>query len=84
MKLARHLLPKNKATRRPVLWHSDLHTDNIFVDPEEPAKITGVVDGKLCTSPLYSSKSTVQPSLTLTVLFQKDSTPLNWQKILTN
>lgn len=40
MKLARHLLPKNKATRRPVLWHSDLHTDNIFVDPEEPAKIT--------------------------------------------
>ncbi|KAE8420643.1 hypothetical protein BDV36DRAFT_281318 [Aspergillus pseudocaelatus] len=38
--VAKYLLPQNKATHRPVLWHSDLHTDNIFVDPEEPTRIT--------------------------------------------
>lgn len=44
MKTAHYLLPKNKETHKPVLWHPDLHTDNIFVDPEEPTRITGVID----------------------------------------
>lgn len=25
-------------------WHSDLHTNNIFVDPEDPTKIVGIID----------------------------------------
>jgi hypothetical protein len=37
-------LPRNKETHKPVLWHSDLHADNIFVDPEEPTKVTGMID----------------------------------------
>jgi hypothetical protein len=28
----------------PVLWHTDLHADNIFVDPEEPTKILSIID----------------------------------------
>ncbi|RHZ51896.1 hypothetical protein CDV55_102552 [Aspergillus turcosus] len=44
MKVARHLLPKITETHRPVLWHPDLHGDNIFVDPDNPTKITGIID----------------------------------------
>lgn len=40
----RHLLPINKQTHAAVLWHADLHTNNIFVDPEEPTRITGLID----------------------------------------
>lgn len=43
-KVAKYLLPKNKATHSPVLWHPDLHADNIFVDPEDQKKITGIID----------------------------------------
>ncbi|KAL3473948.1 phosphotransferase enzyme family protein [Aspergillus californicus] len=42
--IMRHLLPKNKADHRPVLWHPDLHGDNIFVDPKDPTQITGIID----------------------------------------
>ncbi|KAE8356827.1 phosphotransferase enzyme family protein [Aspergillus coremiiformis] len=44
IRVSKYLLPKNLATHKPVLWHPDLHTDNIFVDPEEPTRITGVID----------------------------------------
>ncbi|RLL96198.1 hypothetical protein CFD26_100335 [Aspergillus turcosus] len=44
MKVARHLLPKITETHRPVLWHPDLHGDNSFVDPDNPTKITGIID----------------------------------------
>ena len=26
------------------MWHSDLHTNNIFVDPENPTEIVGIID----------------------------------------
>ncbi|KAI5304718.1 hypothetical protein KEM56_006069, partial [Ascosphaera pollenicola] len=26
------------------IWHNDMHTENIFVDPKDPATITGIVD----------------------------------------
>ncbi|KAM5454159.1 hypothetical protein McanCB49686_004467 [Microsporum canis] len=42
--LSHYLLPKNKEAGKAVLWHPDLHTDNIFVDPRDPTKITGVID----------------------------------------
>lgn len=28
----------------PLLSYSDLHTRNIFVDPDDPTKITGIID----------------------------------------
>ncbi|KAL3491047.1 phosphotransferase enzyme family protein [Aspergillus germanicus] len=34
----------SQATHASVLWHSDLHSQNIFVDPESPGHITGIID----------------------------------------
>lgn len=44
MKVYKYILPRIEPTHHPVLWHPDLHTNNIFVDPEDPAKITGIID----------------------------------------
>ncbi|EGE08072.1 phosphotransferase enzyme family protein [Trichophyton equinum CBS 127.97] len=44
LSISKYLLPKNKETHKGVLWHPDLHTDNIFVDPQEPTKITCLID----------------------------------------
>ncbi|KAL2826613.1 hypothetical protein BDW59DRAFT_171719 [Aspergillus cavernicola] len=41
--LFQYLLPKDKATHHPVLWHPDLHRDNIFIDPDNRSKITGII-----------------------------------------
>ncbi|EER26282.1 hypothetical protein CPC735_004530 [Coccidioides posadasii C735 delta SOWgp] len=38
------LIPKDTAITRPSLWHNDLHDDNVFVDPHNPEKITGIID----------------------------------------
>ena len=39
----------------PYLWHNDLHSDNIFVDPDNPDKITGIIDRQSChISPLFN------------------------------
>lgn len=44
LKVAPHVLPENKATYASVLWHGDLHSQNIFVDPEDPGRIVGIID----------------------------------------
>ncbi|PWY66750.1 phosphotransferase enzyme family protein [Aspergillus heteromorphus CBS 117.55] len=44
LKVAPHVLPENKATHASVLWHGDLHSHNIFVDPEDPGRIVGIID----------------------------------------
>lgn len=44
LKVASHILPENKATHASVLWHSDLHSQNIFVNPEDPSRIVGIID----------------------------------------
>lgn len=44
LKVAPHVLPSNKATHAAVLWHGDLHAQNIFVDSTEPARIVGIID----------------------------------------
>ncbi|KAL2796234.1 hypothetical protein BJX66DRAFT_336248 [Aspergillus keveii] len=44
LKVAPYVLPENEATHASVLWHGDLHSQNIFVDPEDPARITGIID----------------------------------------
>ncbi|PYI02398.1 phosphotransferase enzyme family protein [Aspergillus sclerotiicarbonarius CBS 121057] len=44
LKVAPHVLPENKATHASVLWHGDLHSQNIFVDQEDPSRIVGIID----------------------------------------
>ncbi|KAL2869488.1 phosphotransferase enzyme family protein [Aspergillus lucknowensis] len=41
LKVAPYVLPENKATHASVLWHGDLHSQNIFVDPQDPSRIVG-------------------------------------------
>jgi hypothetical protein len=49
------ILPRNKTTCDPYLWHDDLHGDNIFVDPTNPGKITTIIDWQSChISPLFT------------------------------
>ncbi|OOQ91447.1 phosphotransferase enzyme family protein [Penicillium brasilianum] len=36
--------PQDTAITRPRLWHDDLHGYNVFVDPHDPGKITGIID----------------------------------------
>ena len=38
------ILPKDWFISYPTLWHTDLHGDNIFVDPTNPSKITSIID----------------------------------------
>lgn len=47
-------LPENNTTHASVLWHGDLHTQNIFVDSEDPTRIVGIVDWQsVSTCPLF-------------------------------
>ncbi|KAJ5584288.1 phosphotransferase enzyme family protein [Penicillium hispanicum] len=49
------LIPKDAAITKPCLWHNDLHDDNIFVDPQNPEKVTGIIDWQSChISPLFN------------------------------
>lgn len=43
IKVAPHVLP-DEATHASVLWHGDLHSQNIFVDPEDHGRILGIID----------------------------------------
>lgn len=42
--LVPYLLPKDQSIRSSCLWHTDLHVDNIFVDPKEPTRIVSIND----------------------------------------
>ncbi|KAH9864621.1 hypothetical protein J1614_010556 [Plenodomus biglobosus] len=49
------LIPKDTTTTQSHLWHDDLHHDNIFVDPQNPEKIMGIIDWQSChISPLFN------------------------------
>ncbi|KAF2995261.1 hypothetical protein E8E13_003826 [Curvularia kusanoi] len=53
-KIAKHIVPKNSALRKPTLWHGDLHVENIFVDPSNPTKISNIIDWQAVNaSPLF-------------------------------
>lgn len=56
------LIPKDTAITNPRLWHNDLHDDNIFVDSQNPEKITGIIDWQSCHS---FRQSTVDPIVSL-------------------
>lgn len=38
------VVPEYKTTHTFVLWHGDLHSQDIFVDPKDPSRIVGVID----------------------------------------
>ncbi|KAB8273109.1 kinase-like domain-containing protein [Aspergillus minisclerotigenes] len=44
LKIYQHILPKGDGLNAGVIWHNDLHSDNIFVDQDEPTKITSIID----------------------------------------
>jgi Ser/Thr protein kinase RdoA (MazF antagonist) len=49
------IIPTDPAITRPSLWHNDLHGDNIFIDPNNPEAITGIIDWQPCQiSPLFN------------------------------
>ncbi|KAJ5941879.1 phosphotransferase enzyme family protein [Penicillium verrucosum] len=54
-KIVDALIPKDTSITNSCLWHNDLHDDNIFVDPHNPGKITGIIDWQSChISPLFN------------------------------
>ncbi|KAK1145263.1 hypothetical protein N8T08_004416 [Aspergillus melleus] len=44
LKVASNVLPEHQETHSSVLWHGDLNLQNIFVDPDEPTQILGIID----------------------------------------
>ena len=42
--MVKYLLPTDPSIQSPCLWHSDLHIENISVDPESPTKVIGIID----------------------------------------
>ena len=44
LQLIRYLLPVDDSIQSSCLWHDDLHVENILVDPEQPTRITGIID----------------------------------------
>ena len=39
-----YIPPRGTDINSPVLWHHDLHPQNIFVDDTDPTKVTGIID----------------------------------------
>jgi hypothetical protein len=44
LQVYKRIIPTNPEMTRAHLWHSDLHDENIFVDPQNPSEITGLID----------------------------------------
>ncbi|KAH8425172.1 uncharacterized protein LDX57_002921 [Aspergillus melleus] len=44
LKVASNVLPEHPETHSSVLWHGDLNLQNIFVAPDEPTQILGIID----------------------------------------
>ncbi|GIZ41529.1 hypothetical protein CKM354_000483000 [Cercospora kikuchii] len=43
-KLLHVVSPSEPVLNRPCIWHSDLHVENILVDPENPTCVTSIID----------------------------------------
>ncbi|KAK2740936.1 Phosphotransferase enzyme [Myotisia sp. PD_48] len=57
LKVVDHILPPANC-QIPVLWHPDLHLDNIFVNPEKPSEITGLIGWQSAkVGPLFNQVS---------------------------
>ncbi|KAF4629416.1 hypothetical protein G7Y89_g8732 [Cudoniella acicularis] len=71
MKLIKFLLPTDSSITTSHIWHSDLHTENIFVNPDEPTEILGIIDWQSAALvPLYENAF-------LPALLDYDGPPLN-------
>lgn len=44
LSLVKFLLPTDKSIMSAFLWHPDLHAENIFVQPERPSEVLGIID----------------------------------------
>ncbi|KAG6191222.1 hypothetical protein E4U10_004525 [Claviceps purpurea] len=44
LKLLKYVLPANRSLGSSHLWHEALHAGNIFVDPDNPSRIVGIID----------------------------------------
>lgn len=44
LKIFEHIIPKDEKLTAGVIWHNDLHLDNIFVDGTDPPRITSIID----------------------------------------
>lgn len=54
LEVATQILPSDVNLSKPTLWHSDLHIDNIFVDPSQPTRILNIIDWQAVNvSPLF-------------------------------
>lgn len=42
--MVEYLVPTDQSIRSPCLWHGDLHVDNIFVHPNNPTEVLGIID----------------------------------------
>ncbi|KAM5429568.1 hypothetical protein McaMca56_006962 [Microsporum canis] len=42
--ILQHILPSETGLTSGHLWHNDLHAENIFVNPDRPTEITGIID----------------------------------------
>ncbi|RHZ57500.1 uncharacterized protein CDV56_108101 [Aspergillus thermomutatus] len=54
LKLVKFLMPDDESIRMSHIWHNDLHTENIFVNPDNPSEIYGFIDWQSTElAPLY-------------------------------
>ncbi|GLA44931.1 hypothetical protein AnigIFM63604_000220 [Aspergillus niger] len=44
LSLVQFFLPTDDSICSAFLWHPDLHTENIFVDPDRPSEVLGIID----------------------------------------
>jgi hypothetical protein len=44
LQIFKHVTPSDVDLRKPAIWHQDLHVENIFVDPNDPTKVTSIID----------------------------------------
>ncbi|KAJ9310606.1 hypothetical protein DTO271D3_9128 [Paecilomyces variotii] len=44
LRLVKYLIPTDPSITSAFLWHPDLHAENIFVHPERPAEVLGIID----------------------------------------
>lgn len=44
LELVPYLLPTDSSILASFLWHGDLHSENIFVNPDKPSEILGIID----------------------------------------
>ncbi|EFR02271.1 phosphotransferase enzyme family protein [Nannizzia gypsea CBS 118893] len=42
--ILQHILPRETGLTSGHLWHNDLHAENIFVNPNKPTEIMGIID----------------------------------------